>query len=422
MIKESITALEQFLHTDVRYLIGGSFWLTVGRGSGALIAFLLSILYARYLPKELYGDYRYVLSVLGALGIFALPGMARVITRGVARGFEGTFLRGARFIFFASFVITAAGAGVAGWFFTHGNTALGWGLLIGALLTPFAEGLGNWRAYFDGMRRFREKTFWNICASVFQGLFMAGIIVAIWYFSLSPVWSIALFVGIFYLSHAIPNILWHTLTRRSIKRNALSEPGAIRYGFHLTMLEAPATLSYFIDSILLHAFLGPSALAVYAFAIAPPEQIKAFLGTTVSAAFPKLAARFKERDSFQELRATLPGKIFRVTLFSAGIVAAYIVAAPFFFKIFFPAYTDSVLFSQVFALSLVLFPFGFFHIAIQTEGNLRKVYWDQLSWPFIQIALLFILIPLFGIWGAVIGKIIGRAFNHGISYLIFSHR
>lgn len=422
MINRTIAALQNFLRTDIRYLASGSFWLTIGKGSGTLVALFLSILYARYLPKEFYGNYRYVLSVFGMLGIFALPGIATTITRGVARGFEGTFLAGARLIFFSSFIITLLGFGIAGLFFLKGNAALGFGFAIAAILTPFAEGLGNWRAYFDGLRRFRDKTSWNIIASVFQGIFMASAVLAIGHFSLSLWESLALLVGVFYLGQAFPNVIWHMRTRRFVKSDAVSEPGWLRYGFHLTLLEVPATFSYYLDSVLLHLFLGPSALAIYSFAIAPAEQMKAFLGTIATTALPKLAVRTHNENSFQELRATLPGKIFRVTIFSVLLVGCYIIAAPILFAFLFPAYAEAVKFSQVFALSLLLFPFSVFHTSIQAEGNLKRVYWDQLSWPIVQIGALLLLIPLFGIWGAVAGKIIGRLFNNFMSFYLFKYR
>ena len=109
--------LERFLGTDVSYLVRGSFWLVIGSVASMLIGLLLSILYARYLPKETYGSYRYVLSIVSMVGIFSLPGFGTAITRSSARGFDGTFRRLSRIMFFSSFGISVVYLGSAIFFF-----------------------------------------------------------------------------------------------------------------------------------------------------------------------------------------------------------------------------------------------------------------------------------------------------------------
>lgn len=421
MIRWATLVLQHFLRTDIQYLASGSFWLGIGRVFGALVAFGLSILYARYLPKELYGDYRYVLSVLGALGIFALPGVATVITRGVARGFEGTFRRGSFLIFLSSFGVMLGGFGIAAWFFWHGNPVLGWGFIVASFFTPFAEGLGNWRAYFDGRRQFYKKTIWNIGAQFFYGASMAGAVGVVFFFSLSSWQNLIVLLGMSVVGHALPNTIAYLAALRRVPREAPSEQGAIRYGVYLSALDVPSTVVMYLDGILLHAFLGPAALAVYSFAIAAPEQLKGLMSTAATAAFPKISQRTDTLEARQAIKKTLPSKLWRSSALTAGIVAAYILAAPFLFRIFFPQYLEAVPFSQVFALSLVLFPFGLFGAALKAEGNLKKIYAYQTAAPLIQIILLFLLIPFFGLWGAVAARLLGRLFVSGFEYILFTY-
>lgn len=414
-----IVFLERFLRTDVRYLLKGTFWLSVSRVVGVGVAFGLSILYARYLSKELYGDYRYVMNVMGALGIFALPGMATIILQSVARGFEGTFRRGSFLIFFSSFGISLISFGIAVWFYARGDTALAAGFLIAALLVPFAEGLGNWRAYFDGRKEFQKKTGFNIASNVFYGILMGGIIALIIAFDIAPLFALTLLVAAYFLGHGIPNILAYRSTLRIVQKTAPIEPGAIRYGFHLSFLDAPATIANYLDGILLYQLLGPTSLAVYSFALAPTEQIKGFLGLSAAVAAPKLFARTATREETNDLKRTLTFKILRSILFTGALVGLYVLFAPWFYHTFFPAYQEAILFSQILSLSLLLFPLGLFNTALKAEGNLRKVTIYQLSAPLVQIVAFVFLIPFFGIWGAVVGRLIGRLTTHLLAFFLF---
>lgn len=418
-MKMLIVFLERFLRTDISYLIKGTFWLSLSRIVGVGVAFGLSILYARYLPKELYGDYRYIMSVVGALGIFALPGMATIIMRSVARGFEGTFRKGSFLIFLFSFGISLISIGIGAWFYARGNAALAAGYLIAALLVPFAEGLGNWRAYFDGRKEFQKKTGFNIASNIFYGLLMGGAIAFIVAFDATPLLALILLVAAYFLGHGVPNMLAYRSTLKMVEKTAPSEPGAIRYGFHLSWLDVPATIANYLDGILLYQLLGPASLAVYSFALAPSEQIKGFFGLSATVAAPKLFARTATPEETDELKRTLTFKIVRSVLFTGGFVALYIMLAPWFYRTLFPAYQEAILFSQILSLSLLLFPFGLFNTALKAEGNLQKVYIYQLFAPFAQIIAFAVLIPFFGIWGAVAGRLLGRLTTHLLAFFLF---
>ena len=157
-IKTTSRAIERFLKTDTAYLARGGAWLSVGKIIRVGAAFLLSILYARYLYKSTYGDYRYIFSLIGLASILTFPDIGNVIIRGVARGFAGTFRRGALIIFLGTMAMAVLGIGASFLFFYMGNLPVAYGLLTAALLVPLMEGIGSWRAYYDGTKEFRKKT------------------------------------------------------------------------------------------------------------------------------------------------------------------------------------------------------------------------------------------------------------------------
>ena len=411
--------LSRAFETDAEYLAQGTFWLTTGKVVGMAASFLLSIAYARYLSKDLYGSYRYVLSMLGIAGILALPGIGTAIVRSVAQGFEGTFRRGAKIIFFSSFGISLVGLGFALIFFVKGSPALASGFLIGALFVPFGEGLGNWRGYYEGKKDFRKKTFYNIASHVFYAVIMLAAIGIIFFKKLDVAPALVLLLGAYFLAHALPNILFFRIALRQISKDAPEDEHAIPYGLHLSMLSIPATVANYIDSVLLYAFLGPAALATYSFALAPIEQLKAFFSIVPEVAFPKLSEKTYRPEGEEDLKKSLVRKSLRTSVITVLGIAVYIFLAPYFFQIFFPRYIESVKFSQVFSLSLALFPFTIFNVALKAEGNIKKIYIYNVLAPVIQIAALLALIPFYGLWGAVWGKIIGRSANYFLPLLLF---
>lgn len=410
---------DRFLRTDTSYLARGSFWQLIGQFAGLAIAFLLSILYAQFLSKEIYGSYRYIISILGIMNIFALSDMSTTIVRSIARGFDGTFRKAMKIVFLSSLAIPLAGAGIAFFFIRQGSPGIAIGILFASLLAPFSEGLSHWRAYYNGMREFQKKTMRTLIVHATTGITMTGTVLFLFATSPGASYAIVLLTVAALFSQAAPNIVFFLRILRRIPKDAPVEPGSIAYGIHSSVATIPSTIAFSIDSILLHAFLGPAALAVYAFAIVMPEQIKAFAVSITEVAFPKIAHKMADPEQHRALQCTLVPKIWRAMIGTAALVALYIAAAPFIYHLFFPQYADAIPFTRVYALPLILLPFSVLDKTLKAEGNIKKIYFFNISSPVIQIGALALLIPLFGIWGAIAGRMIGRILNYILLFILF---
>jgi|SRR3989344_5926111 len=417
-IKTTSRAIERFLKTDTAYLARGGAWLSVGKIIRVGAAFLLSILYARYLYKSTYGDYRYIFSLIGLASILTFPDIGNVIIRGVARGFAGTFRRGALIIFLGTMAMAVLGIGASFLFFYMGNLPVAYGLLTAALLVPLMEGIGSWRAYYDGTKEFRKKTGYNFVIQILYVISMAIVVTSIYFFKIPNMYAVALLVGTYLSAQGIPNIFILRKILKEIPKKTPVEPGAIRYGFHLSLNNIPTNIATYLDTILLYHFLGPTGVAVYSFAIAIPEQMKAFFGTIAAAGLPKISEKTGVEE-LGEVRKSLPKKILKSSLFTGIIVLIYIAVAPIIYSVFFPRYLESTALSQIFALSLVTFPFAFFGTALMAEGNIKKVYAYRILTPVVQIVAFIVLIPLYGLLGAVAGRVMGRLAQHLLLYIIY---
>src|SRR3989338_6310130 len=66
---------EDFFKTDMVYLAKGGFWFTLAQTVVSLSSFFLAVAFAQFVTKEAYGQYKYILSIVGLLGAFTLSGL-----------------------------------------------------------------------------------------------------------------------------------------------------------------------------------------------------------------------------------------------------------------------------------------------------------------------------------------------------------
>ena len=171
----------------------------------------------------------------------------------------------------------------------------------------------------------------------------------------------------------------------------------------------------YLDNLLIFNFLGAAPLAVYSVAYAPISKIQQLFSIIPKLALPKFAERSEE-----EIEKTLTKKILKI----AGIIVLgailYVVAAPFIFSIFFPKYGESVFYTQLLAVVLLASPFGLLYTFFQSHALKAKITKYNVAIRIIQLVSTLTLIPLLGILGAVIARIIFQFFSTII--LIFLYR
>jgi O-antigen/teichoic acid export membrane protein len=144
-------------------------------------------------------------------------------------------------------------------------------------------------------------------------------------------------------------------------------------------------------------FIGPVQVAIYAYALRLVERISELIPFS-ALAFPKMAERNLKADG---VKRSIFDKFLKLFWFSIPFTILYILFCPIFFKIFFPTYKESIIYSQVLALTLIFSPFSFLSTAFLAEAKKRELYILNFAPQILKIILFFILIPLLGIWGGV---------------------
>ena len=90
-MKEKLRALSFFLGLDVPYFVSGGFWITISLIVTTIGGIILSALFARIWPKEVFGQYSFLVSILGFAGLATLPGMSQAVTQAAAENKDGVY-------------------------------------------------------------------------------------------------------------------------------------------------------------------------------------------------------------------------------------------------------------------------------------------------------------------------------------------
>jgi len=380
---------EQWTQTDMLYLAKGGTWLGISQAVSMAAAFLSSIAFANLLPVEIYGAYKYIFSIIGILSIATLGGLNTALIQATARGDEGTLYAAIKTKMRWGLLAAIGSLGLAGYYYLGDNLPLTLSFLVAAIFLPLMDPLNVYTSYLNGKKNFKLLTKFNI---INQIIILAAMVATIWL--TKNVWLIIL---VYFIINTSANSFFYWLTVRYAPPNLKISKEAINYGKHLTAMNVISLVAGQLDKILIWHYLGAVQLAIYAFALAPIDQINSgILKNTSFLALPKFSAT----DS-DTIKKTLPGKIIKFTALTLAAALIYIIAAPFLYKIFFPKYAASVIYSRFYALTLAVLPFSLFNVALTAQSQKRKLYFLSYTISILKIILLFVLLPLFGIAGAI---------------------
>ena len=395
---------EKYTGTDMIYLARGGSWLTFGRAVESLSGLGIMIAFSSLASKETFGTYQYILSMASIIGIFSLSGIDSALIRTVARGNEKMLVP----CFKAKLKWGSIGGLISliisFWYFSQQNFQLGLSFLIVALSLPlinaFLISFGLWQ----GRKRFdiynKYYIFYYLLPTVL--LFITLILTK----------NLLWFVLIHFLGLVGTGFIIYKLTVKNTSQEGEEEKETIPLGKHLTLINAAAIFSGYIDKIILWKFLGPVSLAIYIFAERLVLKVRKLIPIS-DLSLPKLS-----QVDIKEIKKGLLKKFLK--LFSAAglLTLIYILICPYIFKILFPEYLNSIIYSQVLAIILLFSPFDLLSTSFLAAMKKKELYLIQTVAPILKIILFLVLIPLFQIWGAIFSVLISQVFN-GLLVLYF---
>lgn len=397
--------LETYTKTDMVYLVKNSFWVNANTIVTSIFAFTLSVIFARLIDKEVYGTYQFLISVSGILGALTLTGMNTAVTQAVARGFDGVLSASIKTQTQFAIIPFLAGIGASIYYFIQGNSILSFAIVVIAILLPITNTLNTWYPFLSGKKNFKSIFYYSFIINV---IYYSGLITCIIIF---PYTFTLICVNFFLL--ACSNCIVYLLVKRKYPTKGGTEDKAIDYGKKLSLSNILPMIALNIDNIAIFHFFGATHLAIYAFASNIPERLGSLLRPIAMVSFPK----FAEKDQ-REMSKILPRKTLQ--LFTLALVGGliYLGIAPLFFKIFFPQYIESVIYSQIYAIAIIIGITGQLPLTSLLATRSKSIYKFNILSPLFSIIAISSLVYFFGIWGAITGKIFSNSFSLFYSYIL----
>jgi len=394
-VKHLVSFLEKWTELDVMYYLGGGAWLFFSQFLIIISSFLLSVIFARVTSQETFGQFQFVLAVLGTFGVLTLPGANTAVLLGTSQGKDGTLLQGIRLKIKWSIIgIVGLLATSAYFYFQHEpRYAVIWPIfLIAIVFFPILYSLDVTHAFFTGKKKFS----WN-CA--FQIVTEVGSMVAT-SIMLFFTRNLLIVISTYLFFQAIGDLLAFRFAKTKIK-NKKEDPDFLSYSTHLSVINfIPAIRTYF-DKLVVAYFLGFAATAVYAIGAAMAEQLYAVSKNVSNVVFPKLALFKKEKIYLEVKKRTGKLSLFFILVAVAATLLAPVII-PFFFS---EQYKSAVPIAQLLLLINIPRAVAFVLTRVQeAQRQKKKLYKINTLYATVEIISILAFTPYFGLYGVVVAK------------------
>lgn len=395
---------EKYAKTDMVYLASGGFWLNLSTATMTGFSLLLYIAFAKLLPKESYGIYQFALSLASTLGALTLTGMNTAITQAVARKFEGSFKKSIITQLSWGIIPFLAAVGISIYYFLNSNNNLALAVLIVGIFLPILNSFNTYAAFLSGKKDFKKSFLYSQITNFAFYPIMIGSL----FLTKNPL----ILIGINFAVNTIIAIFLYILTVRFYKPNTEEDPDTLPFAKHLSLMNIVGLIATQADNLLVFHYIGAAELAIYIFATNIPDRFNSLIKNITSVALPKLSEKTRA-----QIKSAVLNKSFKLALFTALSSVLYIIAAPFIYKIFFPEYLQSVRYSQIYSLVLIIGSLSNLPMAgIMASKAKKELYIFNFIQPISAILIMFIGIINYGIWGLIIA----RGFSNLISFIILA--
>jgi O-antigen/teichoic acid export membrane protein len=398
---------EGFMRTDMRYLMNGGLLSLLGQTVSILCTLAFSVVVSHYVPKENYGVYKYITSIVALFSLFSLNSIGSAVFQSAAQGYDGALVKGFKENLRWSIGVFIATMAVGGYYLFAGNSTLGIGILIGGFLSPVLTSASLFSTFLGGKKDFLRQTIYGIWDNVIP----IGIFILVILYTQNPLILVLTYLA----SNTVAALFFYQRTVQVYQANLqLQDSDMLTYSKHLSIMGIMGGLANGLDQILLFHFVGAAKLAVYNFAIALPDQFKGPIKGLAS----MMQARFVERTD-REIKFGMPNKMLWCLAGSIIITIVYIVLAPYIFHTLFPEYIDAVFYSQLYVLWILSLVFEPSTAYLAARKHTRELYVTYISYAIIQIITLLVGVMLWGLVGVILARVVTRLVVNVIGYILY---
>jgi len=367
--------------------------LLVLRYGAVGLGILASILWARFAPMEVFGQYQMIMALLTLVSGFCLLGVEESMAIAAAKRFDGNISRLLGLKVFAGILGALAVAGTALYWRTSMPGLFAPTLTAACLFAPWAATAATY-AWLNGrgmtQRLFRIQFFLAAAQVCALGL-------ALWQGVSS---TSALLSCIVAPQSALVLILIVGILRS--RENRDRDPSSVRYGWHVSVASALAPLLA-SDKLLLGHSLGPEEVAVYAVALLFPQQITTLYSVVNQMLVPGMYKASSVAEAWTALKPRLP---LIVGIFCLLGVAGFVLFPVLIPVLFSARYADAVPYGKWLWLSLaVAAPMTYLANILRAQQKVKFVYIFNIFQPISQLALYLVLIER-GVAGLTMARIV----------------
>lgn len=395
-VRKILLRSQSYTGTDNLYVASHSFWTSLNFVVVSLFSLALVFFLANFLPKEIYGTYKYAMSIIGSLGFLTLSGMATAVTQAVARGHDEVLHYAIKVQLKWNLLFLGAAVALGTYYLINGNSTVGTSLFILGLVFPFIDAFNTFGPFLSGKREFKRLALWGILTN---GIYTAAMIVAILFGK-----SVIALVIAYTMASLISTLYLYRKTVRIFAppKNGHPEKEFLTYGLHLSFVNVFATLSQYVDKIVIFHFLGAVELAIYGLALAIPEKIRGYVKGLNSIVLPKLSEK-----TMRDIWPVFYKRVAQGMAIGALISVGYILVAPPAFTIFLPQYLESVRYSQVISLSFIaILPISYIGSVFRAQKMLKTIYLSSTTFHVLKIILFIVFGALWHIWGVIYASLL----------------
>ncbi len=399
---------EKYTKTDMVYLTSNGFWSIATQIISMLTTLIVVYVFANYAAKELYGQYKFVLSIVSLLAIFTLTGTGVAIMQSVARGFTNDLQRLLKSKIIFGLIGALLSIVLSGYYFYKGNHELSNIFLAISIFIPFFESFFLYNSYLQGKKDFKTSFFYVSISTIIQSIALLSAIFI--------TTNIIVILAALFISQIATRAFFFYITlknRHESEKDTPNDKEVLKYSKHLSAMGVVSLVANHIDKILVFHYLGAAELAVYAVAILVPEQIKEAFKHIYKLAIPKYA-----KQDIKNIKKNILKKMLIFGLPVVIIISIYILIAPYFYSILFPKYLESIFLSQIFAISILAIVASLPIAALQAKSLTKQLYKYNLCSYTLQIVFIFIGIYYYGLIGLVIARVVSRLLTIIISFTL----
>jgi|LGOV01.1.fsa_nt_gb O-antigen/teichoic acid export membrane protein len=382
-------------HSDFKYLYRSGQYKLYKALSQFLASFILTWFLANFTSKEFFGNYRFILSILGMLIVFSLPGMKDAILQSVARGYDYSFIAGTKkamkFSLSGGLVLIL----ISIYYLLTERIEFGLVFIVCAIFFPFVHTLDGFYTFLNAKESFKKEFIYYCLTNSFMTV---SVLLSMYLFGE----NLTAFMIVFFSSQLLFYLYFYLKFKSEIVDKKKDEE-LFTFGFFLTKINGLIQIANYIDQFVVGLFIGPTNLAIYAISIMLPNKTKAIINPIFYTMYPKF--------STDEMNLTKK-KILVIFLASCLIFIGLVAVIPIFIKILFSGYSDSIIYGQFFSATILFIPlnivFGLFFRAKQRKSAIQNpIIISRVS----TIILAFPSLYFLGIFGLILVKILEQALN-----------